>query len=51
MAALGEGLVVFDEDQIHHQLDHFPRRKRLDVGAQVFADVVLIAHQPFHAQG
>jgi hypothetical protein len=50
-AGLGEGLVVFDEDQIHHQLDHFTRRDRLDVGAQVFADVVLIAHQPLYAKG
>jgi hypothetical protein len=29
---LGEGLVVFDEDQIHHQLDHFPRREVLAGG-------------------
>ena len=121
-AALGEGLIVFDEDQVHHQFDHFPRREvlpcrfvgefseladqllenqahlgithrfrveidlgeafahhvqqpglvelvhlqvelealedvahrrreRLDVTAQVLADVVLIAHQPLHAKG
>ena len=121
-AALGEGLVVFDENEIHHQPDHFTRgevlsggfigelreladqllehqphlgiahrfrvkvdlgealahhvkqpglvelvhlqmelkaledvaycrRERLDVAAQVLADVVLIAHQPLHAQG
>ena len=25
--------------------------ERLDIAAQVFTDVVLIAHQPLHAQG
>jgi hypothetical protein len=27
------------------------RRERLDVAAQVFADVVLVTHQPLHAKG